>query len=287
MTTLINPFQDFGLAGVLQPGANLGKIVYVNLGGSDANDGLGPSRPKLTIAGALDVCTNDAMDTIVVLDYWQNDSTYPISVDVSRVRIIGSPSGSYRNWPCITPTGNTAAMDIAANDVFVQNLYFEGGDDHGCIEFTTAGKCRIGIFDCWFASAKYGIWATGTSKPSFGLEVGRCFFCQNIVTNGILYDSNGPFAKFHHNIFEEIAGIGFYTQNAAAACMLLDNTFSLPSNTQGKAITLEGSTDRWIIAGNRANFGATTMGTNPYVDTSSGANHWMQNWKGTTETDPV
>lgn len=287
MATLLNPMQHFGLAGVLQPGANLGKVVYVNLGGSNNNDGLAPSRPKLTIAGALDVCTNDLMDTIVVLDYWQNDAVWPIDVNKSRVRIIGSPAGSYRPWACITPAANTAAFDIAANDVFLQQLYIEGGDDHGCIEFTTAGVVRVGLLDLWMASAKYGIWATGVSMPSFGLEVGRCFFCQNIVTNGILYASNGPFAKFHNNIFEEIAGVGFLSEGAAAACMVLDNTFSLPSNTEGKAITLGGSTDRWMVAGNRANYGATTMGNNPYLDASSGINHWTQNWKGTTETDPA
>ena len=286
MSTLINPMRDFGLAGVLQPGANLGKIVYVNLGGLDANDGLGPSRPKLTIRGALDVCTDDLMDTIVVLDYWDNDAVWPISVDVSRVRIIGSPSGNFlRPWAAIVPTGDVAAIDIAANDVFIQGLYLQGGATAAGISIAGASIVRTGIFDCWFGPAAYGIEYSGMG--GFGHVAARNFFSQSVTANGILYSSNSPFSKFEDNIFEQIADIGFYTQGAAAACSILNNIFSLPSNTQGKAITLDGSTSRWIVYGNRANYGVTTMAGNPYEDASSGVNHWLTNWNGTAAVDPA
>ena len=63
-------------------GQGLGTTFYVNLGGDDGNPGTDPADPKLSIAGALDECTDDLLDTIFVLDYWGNDAVWPIDVDV-------------------------------------------------------------------------------------------------------------------------------------------------------------------------------------------------------------
>ena len=281
-----------GLANALVPGANdAGLIVYVNMaggGGDNANSGLDPSVPKLTLEGALAICTNDALDTIIVLDYYDQDTTWPISVNKSRVRIIGSPSAqNFYQWCVVQPTGDFAAFNIVAGHVHISGFQIHAGATSGGIEFDGAGGAQgIGIRHCLFASGAYGVWGEAASEPGAGLVVEDCMFIQALTANGILMGSNGPFYRFERNIFDQIAGIAISVTGAPSAGLIKDNVMSLPSNTQGKGITVSSGT-RNIIQGNHANYGTTEMVANPYEDSSGGTNHWLENWKVTAPVAPA
>lgn len=70
-------------------GQPLGKKFHVNgLTGSDGYGGENKKSPMKTIKAALARCVNDRDDLIIVHDCWDQD-TYPITIDKSRVHIIG------------------------------------------------------------------------------------------------------------------------------------------------------------------------------------------------------
>ena len=64
-------------------------VTWANgfVAGNDGNSGESIKAPLATIAKAIDLCTNEGNDYIYLLDYWQNDSTWPISVDVDGLSI--------------------------------------------------------------------------------------------------------------------------------------------------------------------------------------------------------
>ena len=62
----------------------------------------------------------------------------------------------------------------------------------------------------------------------------------------------------------------------------------LPSNTQGKGITLSATVAGAYVHENHANFGNAEMAGNPYDDGAAGnVNHWLGNWKAITLTMPA
>jgi len=283
----INPYRDFGLANALVPGSNLGQIIYLDgCGGSDNNSGLTPDEPKLTMTAALALATNDKNDTIVVLDYWQPaGETWPVNVNKSKVRIIGSPSGAaHRPWACMSASGNTACLSISANDVYIQDLYFDAGAAHGGIEFS-GGVCRVGIHRCYFGTGAYGIY-DASGGVGFSLEITDCFFCQALTAQSIYINDDPAFFRIVGNVFDQPQNIAIEV-TAGGGGEIRNNVISLSGNVAGRAITLGASVYRCIVDGNHANYGDGEMGLIPYTDNAAaGQNHWLLNYKGLTGTMP-
>ena len=65
---------------------------------------------------------------------------------------------------------------------------------------------------------------------------------------------------------------------------ILDNRFSLYSDTEGMAITL-GTGVGCMVDGNSAFYGSTAPATNPYKD--GGTNDWGRNYSGGIAVMPV
>lgn len=277
-----------GLSNSTVPGSNLGDVFYLDgVAGSNSNSGLTPDKPKLTMTAALALCTNDHTDTIVVLDYWQPaGETWPINVNKSKVRIVGSPSGSpQRPWACMKPPGDTACLSISANDVFIESLYFEAGAAHGGIEFS-GGVCRVGIKSCYFAIGANGI-LDSANGVGFSLEIWDCYFLQALTAQGIYINDDPAFAYIHDNIFSRVQGVAIEA-TAGGRGQIVRNIIALPSNTAGMAITLGASCYGWLVDGNHANYGDTAMGNNPYTDSAAaGANDWLLNYHAATAVLPA
>ena len=301
-------YSGGGVGPSLAPGAG---VVYYVYGidadiGSNANDGLTPATPFLTLTYALTqaaaqaaLVASGAWQTyIVVLDYWQpTGETWPISVDVNNVHIMGADGGGTR-MPIITPTGDTAGLSIAADRVTISNLCLNGGASHGAVENDPgAPTARWGtkIDRCWFAvlgSAQDGIKNVAASDNVY-LEVTRCRFGFAITRDGIRVEHNATRCMIGTpwddggNIFDRVQGIAINIVGNAADIGIYDNVFAIPANTAGAAITLSAGTAGSIIAGNQANFGDTDMGNNPYADgAGAGSNHWMNNYQGITLAQP-
>jgi len=291
--------EDFGLglANVLVPGSIKGKIIYVDTaanGALDTNDGLSSGTAKLTISGALDACTNMMYDTIVIINYTaSSEIEWPIAVDVQAVRIVQAPTGGWmQRYTGIDSVGDTACMTIDANFVHIEGIEFRAGASHGCIEFDTSGVLRPGLYNCTFGTGAYGVWTTGTGKPSVGLTVRGCHFVNALTSYGLYNQSDGPFYLFKDNTFDQLPSTGIYCQKGVAG-RIISNRFALASGySAGAAITIEGTNaQRCIIDDNRAGYGKDADGVgnaNPYKDTcSQGTNHWFLNYKGITATEPA
>ncbi|MBU2177519.1 MAG: hypothetical protein KJ556_20695 [Gammaproteobacteria bacterium] len=275
-----------GLANYLIAGAGLGTVVYLDgCAGSDSNSGLDPLHPKLTFAAALGLCTNDLNDTIVVLDYYDMESDLAVTINKSKVTIVGSEGGSRnRSWTCLHATADTACLIIAANDVRIHQLYFDAGAAHGGIEFS-GGKCRLGIYDCYFGTGKHGIYAA-SGTTAFSIDIRNNFFCQALTAQSIYINDDPAFFSIVDNVFDQPQNIAIEVVQGGGG-QIRNNVISLDGNTAGRAITLGASVYRCIVDGNHANYGDTEMGLIPYTDSAAaGQNHWMLNYKGITATMP-
>lgn len=283
-----------GLDNDMEPG--VGTMYYVN-GidgvGNDANDGLTPSKPLLTITHALSHCVADHDDYIVVLDYWQpTGEVWPIVVDKPKVHIVGVP-GAGAQWPTISPTGDTAALSVTAAYVEIARLALEGGATHGCIE-TGASKWGLWLRDCWFG-------VTGAGQDGFRgvapfdlpyLRITRCRFGQGLTRDGVRLDHNATRSSIGRpgegNLFDRIPGVAINLVGNCSEVGIYDNIIAVPANTAGGAITFSAGCANCIVNGNHANFGDTDMGNNPFSDgAGAGANNWLLNYKGVTATLPA
>jgi len=276
-----------GLSSYLIAGAGLGNVYYVDgCAGSDANSGLVPEQPLLTIAAALALCVNDHNDTIMVLDYYNLESDLAITINKSKVTIVGAEGGSRdRSWTCLHATADTACFIVAANDVRIHQFYFDAGAAHGGIEFSGA-KCRIGIYDCWFGTGAHGVYSV-PGGIGFSLEVANCYFCQALTNHSIYINDDPAFVYLHDNMFDQAQGDAINIVQGGGD-RVIDNTIACGADAQGRGITLGATVYRCLCARNVANFGDADMVANPFEDgAAADINHWMANYKGITLIHPA
>jgi len=283
-------WYDGGLSSALRTGANLGNVYYIDGAGPDTNDGLTPQTPLASFKAALALCTNQRNDTIVVQDYWAaGTEDWPIVVDKEMVHILGVP-GSGGPWPQVNPPGDTASFSVTALGVEIAHLAVHGGATHGAVEIG-ATVWGIEIHHCWFGE-------TGTSQdgvrdvaPFDGvyLYVHDCRFGAGLTRNGVAILHNATRGMIANNVFHAIPGINVHVAGEFAQGWILDNVFSLDSNTAGRAITLDATVVGGVtINGNVAGFGDTAMAANPYTDSAAGgSNTWLLNYRDITATLPA
>lgn len=297
-----------GLTMALGPGA--GSVFYVN-GGSDGpvvdtNDGLSPANPKQLIQSAIDLCTANNNDYVIILNYGSNGraaETWPVVVDKTLCHIVGVGTVGQK-WPVVRPNapgaGDTAspAFNVTADRVEIANLEIGGGDTAGGIHPTDAGGVwGLTVHDCFFgvtgdSAGQDGIRVPAGSAAPY-LTVYGCRFGHFITRDGVRFDANGtrsmigvpgqPFNYFHH-----LPGIAINLASAVTEPGIFGNRIAVPANTAGAGITLAaGVLDAWIMD-NVANFGDTDMGNNPFTDgAAAGANDWANNMQGITLTQPA
>jgi hypothetical protein len=276
-----------GLSNYLVAGAGLGNVFYVNgLSGSNSNTGRDAEHPLLTLAAALALCANDHNDTIVVLDYYDMEGGAAVTVNKSKVTIVGDEGGCKdRSWTCLHATADTACLIIAANDVRVHQLYFDAGAAHGGIEFSGA-VCRIGVYNCWFGTGAYGVYSA-PGGLAFSLEVADCMFCQALTSHSLYINDDPAFCSFHDNYFDQPQGdaINIVQGGGDRVC---DNTIACGADVQGRGIRLGAAVYRCLVARNVANFGNADMAANPFEEgAADDVNHWMANYKGITLIHPA
>ena len=218
--------------------------------------------------------------------------TWPIAINKADVSIVGWREEGNRSTN-IVPSGDTAAVAITENNVSLIGIGFGGGATHGAIEFSAASNWSSTLIkECWFG-VQYGMQdaiLVAAGIDAAYLTVIDCWFGRLITRDGIRIDNNATWAQLglpgHGNRFQNVAGVGINAVNLYEA-QVYDNRFRLPSNTEGKAISLAAGTTLCYIDGNRANYGKADMGTNPFKDLGAATNTWGLNYKGVTATLPV
>lgn len=125
--------QTPGLLAISVPGSTntffrnvnrtIGEQFFVNsTNGSDNNSGLLPSNALATIDAAIGKCTAGRGDVIWVAAGHSETLTTAIAADVAGITIIGQGDGLVR--PEITVGGAIDGIDVTADDVTIENLYF-------------------------------------------------------------------------------------------------------------------------------------------------------------------
>lgn len=297
-----------GLAAALGPGA--GNVFYVN-GGSDGpvvdtGSGLTPGDPKQLIQSAVDLCTANNNDYVIILNYGSNGraaETWPVVVDNTLMHIIGVGTVGQK-WPVVRPNApagadiNDPAFSVTADRVEIAGLEIGGGDNAGGIHPVDAGGVwGLTIHDCFFgvtgdSTGQDGIRVPAGSAAPY-LTIYGCRFGLFLTRDGVRFDANGTRSMIGvpgqpSNYFHHLPGIAINLAAAVIQPGIHDNVIAIPANTAGAGITLAaGVLDAWIF-GNVANFGDTAMGNNPYTDgAGAGANDWGNNMQGVTLVMPA
>jgi hypothetical protein len=281
---------------------NLGKyldvgatnVFYVDGIGPNTNGGLTPDMPLGTIRAALDLCTADNDDYIIILDYWAHaDEAWPIVADVSKVHLIGCP-GAGAMWPQINPTGDLPGIRVTAHMVEIANLSVNGGVTSGCIE-TSGDPWGTEIHHCWFGEAgtgQDGIRIPGASDAVY-LKVWANRFGAGLTRNGVNIAGNATRGRIgvpglQSNFFHFCGAEAIIVNNQFAQGGIFDNRIAMISDTQGYGITLTASCASGVMVdGNSATYG-DSVGNNPYLEAgAANNNNWGRNYHANTMTLPA
>ena len=286
---IYNWCKDFStqVLGAIKAGTTgVGTVYFIHgFNGLDTNDGLTRDTPFLTIAHALDQCVADHDDYIYVLDCWQQEP-FPISVDVSRVHIIGVDKENGKLPRMNAPT-DTAIFTLDADYCEIANLSLNAGVGHAAIEIgSLAGDAggRGAIRGCWFGvtgAGLYGIYVPATfDAPEMLIE--KCRFGIGLTSDGIRIAGNITRGVIKKCLIRA-QGIGINVTSHMNEGWILGNRIVCAADAAGRAITLT-NTDGIFVDDNRANFGKTVTANNPFVD--GGANNWAANYHGNTIVVP-
>jgi len=270
-----------------------GKVLYVNGtswgNGSNSYDGTDPNYPLYDIDTALAKCTDNKMDYIFVLDYWDND-TFPITLDVDTVKVIGLGSNCGPSSWCMINSDGDACLSVGGEvGIEVAGFEFLPGSSDPCILVTTTEGC-LHVHHCTFANM--GTCQDGISCPSGG-ELSICTIEDNFFGKGIDRDGmrlySPSWSTIRNNIFFQYDEIGININGPSAAalgCILDNRFFSDTAITKGGAITIASATGG-LIDGNHAMEDGANPGENPYLDTSGPANGWGLNYSGDAVAYPA
>jgi hypothetical protein len=291
---IVTEFGASQINSVTRP-PGLGRVFYVDgINGNNNNNGIDPGTPFLTITHALTHVVADRGDYIVVLNSWQQEPAWPITLNGNhrRCHIIGMTFEQSTPQCYMTPTDDNPVFLFDSGAYFIEIAGFNlgGGVSHGCIEIGSAQNNWI--HHCWFGHADqlagttplYGVWVN--VGPAHGLCVDHCVFLGDqvdcgggISANGIHTTGGGQqpkWATFKKNVFLGCT-IGIYLFYGMT-CMILNNKFACP-DVQGAAITLDTNCVANVVDGNSAMEGDIAMVANPYLDNNAAnQNHWGANY---------
>lgn len=263
--------------------------------GSDdgARPGDRPEKPLLTIAEAIDRCTNGEQNIINLIAPGHVTETNPIVIDKQFVTIRGWPSqnglDAQSPMTCVA-TVDAPYFTIAAQDVVIRDMTIHGGASYPTITHQeVAWSFRTGIHNVTFKAGTWGIQqgdeTTGfrADSPSHGWAITFCKFLPTLSVGGILLASNGSWGLIADNYFES-APLGIYAHLNCQSTgnQFLRNRFMQPAEVAGGAITIEGVASRTLVIDNLANDASTTAtAANPYLDGGNN-NAWFRNSIGST-----
>lgn len=275
------------------PGAR--PIFVHGSNGDNNNDGYTPDRPVLTMTAAIGKAVSWRGDVIYARSIGTpTGETWPIVCDKDDVTIIGWGEEANRS-AIVTPSGDTASFSVQAHNLTFIRLEIGAGASHGGIEIGAAAKWSLLVKKCWFGvqqAPQDGIKVNSPYDAPY-LTVIDSWFGQGITRDGIRIEgaiTRGQLGMAGHgNRFLDVAGIGINDVSGGGiqGVTIFDNRFRLPSDTEGKAITLHAGSADCFVDGNHANYGKTAMDANPYKDAGAVSNTWGVNWKAGVSIMPV
>lgn len=273
------------LEGVKASIQGVGNTYFVDISGLDSNDGLTPAKALKTITAALAKCVDDHDDYIYVLDCWDAD-TYPITIDKSRVHIIGVGVPSMNLFPQLQG-GTENIFVLNANYVEIAGLGFVSAGASAIV--SGADNCSYGwIHHCTFATAALSL-LNGIAQV--GCQIGNMLIEDNMFGSNITNDGiTGQLVncRIRNNVFRDCVNIAVNLGAVEIGTVIGNHFFrGLDGAVAGWAITLAAAANGGIITDNKASQTGNAAGADnlPYVDASglavgSRLNGWAANYHG-------
>lgn len=258
--------------------------------GADGNDdspGDRPEKPLATLQEALDRCNNGDYDSIFITRGVVTGEVTPFVLDKANVRIIGDPYAvPQQSTNCaVIATGDTDCFTFSASDVSIRGIALYAGATKAGVGFASVPWSQRNLIErCAFVVGGYGVYAGNiVDSPGHHLTIQDNLFMAMGNLGGIRLGSNGSWQLIQRNHFDAVTGVNIQIGGGGAgvaAGRIFKNTFMLPADTQGLAITLEGDVARYLIMDNMANDNAlAAMTANPWVDGGT-TNVWSRNTEG-------
>lgn len=281
----------------------VGKVFFVDgTDGVDTNSGREPDSPVLTVKQALSLCTADKGDIIQILKNSPSSphesETWPIAVNKQGVTIrgtLGASGGMLSDSGIGSDEANVATFEIGAAYVTIEDMYIGcagEGSDTGIITFngtnnyfgTTIRRCT---FETQYIAA-YGVYAAH-DQPYLLIE--DCVFGRHDIagyTTANIYLGNCTAGMIRRNVFPCVTALGISVGAGCHNLTVLDNRFSLASDTVGMGITAADGSSGCYFDGNRAAFGMDTMAFRPFRDLNNdNSNNWGLNYRLGATITPI
>jgi len=250
------------IADLMQTGS--GNIYWVDsVNGSSTNSGNGPDDALVTWDAAINKCTANQGDTIVLMENHQEDITAAggVDLDVAGVKTIGLGDGAQMPEIKLT-TAATADVDIDAADNTIENVHFKSGyaDINHCIDVNATGATIKG---CKFTEddddENFLICVLGaTSTTSSGLTVEDCYCLQDDASNthfvSLPGTSKGDIIR-NNTILGDFGTAAIGSAGVSTFLTVVDNLISNAATDNDAAINLHSSATG-IVMRNLAGGGA-------------------------------
>lgn len=239
----INVFSD-----LLKHGT--GNIYWVDsVNGATTNSGTAPTDALVTWDAAINKCTANQGDLIVLMENHAEAITAAagVDLDVAGVRTVGLGSGAQIPEIKLT-TAVTADIDIDAADITIENVHFKSGyaDINHCIDVNATG-CTI--LNCKFTEddddENFLICILGaTSTTSNGLTVDGCYCLQDDASNTLFVSlpgtSKGDVIR-NNVILGDFGTAAIGAAGVVTFCTVMDNVISNAASTNDACVNMHSS----------------------------------------------
>lgn len=126
-----------------------GDVIYVhNSGAGGTTGGRSPEEAVTTIDAAINLCTANHGDVIVVMEFHTEalGAAAAIALDVADVRVVGMGRGRQR--PILTYTATGSSCDISAAKCSIENIVFSGIGVDAATAMINVSAADAQIIDC-------------------------------------------------------------------------------------------------------------------------------------------
>ncbi len=265
--------------GVVSIAADTRRKIYVDVDGSDANDGSSPTRAVATLARAAALLT----DNSDVLLHAGQTFNVPDSIGLSNKNLLITSYGG-TSQPVLRKTDGIGAfifhLNNSSDSVVIQNLTFDSiysittyGDAKIRASGISVAGTNIAVVGCRFYNVDDGINSAG--NPT-GMLVQDCYFGPQIRSYCIW--SEGTDHVYIGNTMTNSTQEHLIRSDGNGVTRLLveDNDLSRPTQDKG---SLELRIARWFyVAGNRIAGGTLRAGMGNATDTSWGVIEGNETW---------
>lgn len=267
-----------------------GDVFYVTdaaRGGDNANNGLSPATPFLTITYALTQLTGLRDSYIFVQRTTLASETWPITISQSYLHLIGTPDQASPT-PGIAPQDNNHGIVLAAGGIEIAGFLFydTAANQNACIYCGTA-QWMNHIHHNYFAWSSEAYDCIRLENAPVQTSIHDNYFGLHGFDRYGIYFSSGRI-NIERNVFHVEGRIvsgtcGIYGSSDFGG-VIKDNVFRCLDDAQGEAITVGGT--GLLVTGNYAMEGSNAaMANNPFQE--DGTNHWGLNYDNQTARLPA